>query len=236
MSAKTSGRIVGGLLLLAFLAYGGGSALANSVTGTPVVLAGVVGSENRLIAGVLLMLLNSAVVVGIGVAAYPVLKRHHPGTASAYLLTRGFEASLLAVGAVLLLTLVPLADALAATGDTVFEPLARVTQEASLNAYWVAMIGLSLGSLLFCRALFLTRLLPRPIVVWGFGGYALLALGGVLELLGQGVGVPLAVPGGLFEATAGVLLVAKGFPEVQSRDVAPSSASVPARLLSPARV
>lgn len=71
MSAKASGRIIGALLLIAFFVYGGGSALVQSVTGTPVVLADVVGSETRLAAGVLLMLLNCVVVIGIGVAAYP---------------------------------------------------------------------------------------------------------------------------------------------------------------------
>lgn len=117
------------------------------------VLADVIGSEGRLTAGVLLMLLNSGVVIGLGAVAYPVLKRHHPFTATAYLLTRGFEAALLAVGAVLLLTLVPLADELTASGDPSLAGLARVIQQASQHAYWVAMIGLSLGSLLFCRAL-----------------------------------------------------------------------------------
>jgi hypothetical protein len=237
MSAKTSGRIVGALFLIAFLLYGGGSALADSVTGATVVLGEVVGSQDRLTAGALLMLLNSVAVVGLGVVAYPVLQRHHPLTASAYLLTRGFEAAMLAVGAVLLLTLVPLADEFASTQDESLDSLARVVQQGSMDAYWVAMIGLSLGSLLFCRALLRARLLPGPIAIWGFGGYALLATGGVLELFGHGVGVPLAIPGGLFEATAGVLLLARGFPEVQGHDTASGSASMPyARSASPVPV
>lgn len=154
-----------------------------------------------------------------------------------YLLTRGFEAALLAVGAVLVLTLVPLADEFTASGDQSLAPLARVTQEASLHAYWVAMIGLSHGSLLFCRSLFRARLVPRPIAACGLGGYALLATGGVLELLGHGVGLLLSAPGGLFEATLGVLLLVKGFPETQSQDAAAASVPVqPARLRSPARV
>ena len=98
------------------------------------------------------------------------------------------------------------------------------------------MIGLSLGSLLICRALFRARLIPRPIAAWGFGGNALLAIGGVLELLGHGVGIVLSAPGGLFEATLGVLLLVKGFPETQAQDVAPASVPAqPAHLRSPAR-
>ena len=227
MSARTSGRIVGSMFLIAFFVYGGGSILATSVTGTPVVLADVVGSQDRLTAGVLLMLLNSAVVITLGVAAFPVLRRHHPATAIAYLLTRGFEAALLAVSSVLLLTLVPLADEFAATGEQRLAVMARVTQETSLLASWVAMIGLSLGSLLFCRALARARLVPRAVAVWGAAGYALLATGGVLELFGHEVGVLLGAPGGLFEAAVGVLLVVKGFPAAQHQDLAAADVVVP---------
>jgi len=231
MSPKTSGRIVGFMFLLAFLVYGGGSLLAISITGEPVALADVVGFEGRLTAGVLLMLLNSAVVIGIGVAAYPVLKRHHPLTASAYLLTRGFEAALLAVSAMLLLSFVPLAQEFDTSGDPSVATAARVVHEASLNAYWVAMIGLSLGSLLFCRALFRARLVPPALAAVGFVGYVSLATGGALELFGHSFGVPLSAPGGVFEATVGLLLVIKGFPEVQSQDLPAAAAPVPAARL-----
>ncbi len=225
MPAKTLGRIVGALLLTAFFVYGGGSLLAQSVTGTAVALGDVVGSETRLAAGALLMLLNAGIVIGIGIAAYPVLERHHPVTAAGYLLTRGFEAALLAVGAVLVLSFLPLSEELSTTGDQSLLSAARVTQELSLYAYWAAMIGLSLGSLFFCRALFLSRLVPRPIAAWGFAGYALLATGGVLELLGHEVGLLLSAPGGLFEAAVGVLLLVKGFPEPAAPEVPPASVS-----------
>ncbi len=226
MSPKTSGRIVGAMLLLAFVLYGGGSLLALSVTGEPAVLADVIGSETRLRLGVLLMLLNSVVVVTIGVAAYPVLRRHHPLAGWVYLLTRGLEATLLAVSSVLLLSLVPLAHELDETGDPSLAAMARIAQETSAHSYWVAMLGLSLGSLWFCRALLHGRLVPRPLAAWGVAGYVLLATGSVLELLGHRVGVLLAAPGGLFEAALGVLLLVKGFPELQQID--PSAAQAPA--------
>lgn len=225
-SARTSGRIVGCMLLLAFLFYGGGSLIADSVTGEPVVLADVVGSESRLGAGVLLMLLNCVVVIVIGVAAYPVLRRHHPLTASAYLLTRGFEAALLAVSSVLLLSLTTLAHEFDAAGDSRLDPLARAAQETSLNAFWVAMIGLSLGSLPFCRALLQARLVPPLLAGWGAVGYALLAAGAALELLGHNVGVLLVIPGGVFEAVLGLLLIVRGFPETEHHNL-PTAAAAP---------
>jgi hypothetical protein len=218
MSHNAYGRIVGSMFLLAFVVYGGGNLLAISVTGEPVVLADVIGSEGRLTAGVLLMLLNSAVVIAIGVAAYPVLQRQHPLTASAYLLTRGFEAALLAVSAVLLLSFVPLAQEFDTSGDPSAAAAARVVHETSLDTYSVAMIGLSLGSLLFCRALFRARLVPRALAVVGFIGYVSLAAGGALELFGHHYGGLLIVPGAVFEATVGLLLVMRGFPEVGGHD------------------
>ena len=237
MSCKTYGRIVGSMLLLAFAVYGGGTLLALSVTGEPVVLADVIGAEARLAAGVLLMLMNSAVVITIGVAAYPVLKRHHPLTASAYLLTRGFEATLLAVSAVLLLSFVPLAKQLDTSSDPSAATAARVVHETSLDTYSVAMIGLSLGSLLFCRALFRARLIPRALAALGFVGYMSLAAGSALELFGHSYGVLYLPPGAVFEASVGLLLVIKGFPEVQRQDLptaAPPTPAVRLRTAAPA--
>lgn len=88
MSSRTSGRIVGGLVLAAFLLYGGGSALVDG------------GSDG----GALLMLLNSLAVAAIGVLALPVLQRIDPLAATGYLATRILEAALLAVGTALILT------------------------------------------------------------------------------------------------------------------------------------
>ena len=221
MSTKASGRMVGGLILLAFVFYGGGSALVDSASGTPAVLSEAAGSQTQMAVGALLMLINCAIVASIGVVAFPVVKRYHQPSAYAYLVTRVFEAVMLAVGVVFLLLLVPLGkeyiDAGASDGS-VLSSLARVAQDGSQYAYWAAMTGLGLGSLLFCRVLLHARLVPRFLAVWGLVGYAILAAGGMLEFLGYGVGLAMSVPGGLFEVALGALLVAKGFPERPNSD------------------
>ncbi|MEJ1112299.1 MULTISPECIES: DUF4386 family protein [unclassified Kribbella] len=132
-----------------------------------------------------LMLLNSVDVIAIGVLAFPVLRRTHKLGAYAYLASRILEGVLLAVGV------------LAANDSEV--------------VYWVAMIGLALGSLFFCRVLLTARLIPRPLAVLGLIGYTALAGGGILELLGYGVGLVFSIPGGLFELILGVLLIVRGF-------------------------
>ncbi|GAA4288336.1 DUF4386 domain-containing protein [Georgenia daeguensis] len=232
MSTRTTGRIVGALILLAFVLYGGGTILVGSGAGVPAVLSDVGESRTQISAGALLILLNSAAVAGIGVLALPVLKQHHEVSAYAYLITRTFEALMLAVGALCLLVLIPLSREYAEAGAvdaSALPALARVAQEGNQTAYQFAMIGLGLGSILFCRVLLRARLVPRLLAVWGMAGYAIVALGMSLDVLGYGVGLMMWIPGGLFEVVLGVLLLARGFPALQSgdRDGAVHRAPVP---------
>ncbi len=143
--------------------------------------------------GTALMLLNSAVVAMIGVLVFRVFRRPHPRTSAIYLIARALEAILLAVGVVLLVSM--------------------GSAEINSLAYQVAMLILGVGSVLFCRALLRDKFVPRWLVVWGIVGYALLATGALLELIGLAVGLVLAVPGGLFEVALGLILMARGFPE-----------------------
>lgn len=189
--------------------------------GATAVLSAVADNQMQISAGALLMLMNSAVVVGIGVLMFPVLRPHHEFAARAYLIARVFEAVLLAVGVICLLLLVPLAReyAEAGAGDaSVLPALARVAQEGSQYSYQIAMIGLGLGSVLFCRVLLRANLVPRYMALWGMLGYAILAAGAMLEVLGYGVGVAMSVPGGLFEIALAALLMVKGFPTGRSQE------------------
>ncbi len=181
MSSRAIGRSMGALFLLAFVVYGVGTALVDS--GSTAV-------------GALLMLANSAVVVGIGVLAFPVLRPHGELTAHAYLVGRAVEAALLAVGVVFVLLPESSGPAVAAGNH---------------YSYQVAMMAVATAGVLFCRVLFRARLVHRAVAVWGAVGYAVFLVGAVLEVLGYGVGVALAVPGGLFEIALGVLLITKGF-------------------------
>ena len=109
--------------------------------------------------------------------------------------TRIFEGVVLAIGVVCLIVL---------TGS-------RAT-DANAIFYSVAEVGLGIGSLFFCALLFRTGLVPRFLAAWGFIGYACFAGGNLLELLGVGgAGVVGAIPGGLFELTFAIWLIARGF-------------------------
>jgi len=196
-SVRRTARIVGVLFLAGFLAYGVGSVIA---TGN----ADRSGSTALFVTGAALMLLNSAFVIGIGVLMFPILRAHNKAIAAGYLGTRIFEGVVLAIGVVSLIVL---------TGSDAIH--------ANAAFYNVAEAGLGIGSLFFCALLFRTGLVPRFLAVWGFIGYACFAGGNLLELFGvAGAGVVGAIPGGLFELTFAIWLIARGFA---------STATVPSR-------
>jgi hypothetical protein len=184
-------RIVGVLFLAGFLTYGIGNLMATGIvdSGDPS------DSTALFVTGTALMLLNSAFVIGIGVLMFPILRPHDKATAMGYLGTRIFEGVVLAAGVVSLIVL---------TGSDAIH--------ANAAFYGVAEAGLGIGSLFFCALLFRIGLVPRWLAVWGFIGYACFAGGNLLELLGiTGAGLVGAIPGGLFELTFGIWLIARGF-------------------------
>ena len=188
---RQTARIVGVLFLAGYLTYGVGNLIAT----------GIVDSGDRsdstalFVAGIALMLLNSALVIGIGVLMFPILRPHNKAIAAGYLGTRIFEGVVLAIGVVSLIVL---------TGSDAIN--------ANAAFYSVAEAGLGIGSLFFCALLFRTGLVPRWLAVWGFIGYACFAVGNLLELFGvAGAGIVAAIPGGLFELTFAIWLIARGF-------------------------
>src|SRR3954451_19552644 len=191
-SVRRIARIVGVLFLAGYLAYGVGSLIATGIVRS----ADRSGSTALFATGAALMLLNSAFVIGIGVLMFPILRAHSKAIPAGYLGTRIFEGVGLAIGVV---SLIVITDAQAAL-------------HANSFCYNVAEAGLGLGRLFFCALLFRTGLVPRWLAAWGFIGYACFAAGNLLELFGvTGAALVGSVPGGLFEWTFAIWLIARGF-------------------------
>jgi hypothetical protein len=228
MTPRTAGRAVGGLFLSAFFLYGGGTFLVTSTTGNATPVPGNAASLGQIVAGVALLLLNSVAVVMIGALTFRVLRREYRRTAKTYLATRTVEAVLLALAPLGMLSLALLVPGNTETSNGAgsrMSGLARTLVENSDSAYSVAMATLGVGSIFFCWALRRSGLVPRFLAAWGIAGYAILALGSVLELAGSGVGLAMVVPGGLFEFAVGAYLLVKGFPEVMPAGAVPSQDS-----------
>src|SRR5215213_7155460 len=207
-SVRRTARIVGALFLAGYLTYGVGSLIA-----TPIVRSDDrSGSTALFVTGAALMLLNSAIVIGIGVLMSPILRPHNKTIAAGYLGTRIFEGVVLAIGVV---SLIVLTGSAAIHANSVF--------------YNVAEAGLGIGSLFFCALLFRTGLVPRFLAGWGFIGYACIAGGTLLELFGvAGAGLVGAIPGGLFELTFGIWLIARGLASTATVRSRASTAVAPA--------
>src|SRR4029077_2155239 len=100
------------------------------------------GADTRVIGGALLDLVNALACIGTAVALFPVVKRQHEGLALGFVTTRMFEAAVIVIGIVSLLTVVTLRQP-AAAGS---EAASLVTAGRSLVAIrdWTFLLGPSL--------------------------------------------------------------------------------------------
>ena len=65
---------------------------------------------------------------------------------------------------------------------------------------------------MFVSVLYTSKLIPRPMSVWGIIGYVFLLLGSIFEIFGHNdiVEIVSVIPGGLFEITLSIWLIVKG--------------------------
>ena len=171
--------------------------MITAMLGTSLIQAFENGDTARgpLAVGVLLMVCSGLAVVGIGLLMYQVLKAVDRRLALWYPVLRIAELTISTACGVYLLTQL---------------------QVVANHLLWV-YIPTGLGGLVMTYLLFVSRVVPRPIAVLGIVGYAALSVGVPLDLLGvldmgEGRGLVLLAPGGLFEFVVLPLwLIARGF-------------------------
>ncbi|MEO6144125.1 MAG: DUF4386 domain-containing protein [Dermatophilaceae bacterium] len=185
--------------------------MVTAMFGTSLIQAFEDGDTARapLTVGVLLMMSSGIAVVGVGFLMYQVLKDVDRRLAFWYPVLRIVELTVSAALGVYMLTQL---------------------QVVPNHLLWV-YIPTGLGGLILTYLLFVSRIVPRPIAILGFVGYASLSLGVPLDLLGvldmsKGTGLALLAPGGLFEFVfMPIWLIAKGFgpPQVSASRTLPLS-------------
>jgi hypothetical protein len=193
-------RIIGLLFILPLVSYGFGNSVIESVTENQDPFHVLGHSRYQLMTGSLLVVVNSVIVILLGIRLFPWLETDNRTTALTYLICRVCEGLLLLVG---------LIAVLACINETT--GFLRFATGIRLYSYQFAMIALGLGSIGFCRSLYRQKLVPAFLAVWGLIGYLLLTAGAILELYDLPVSVLFSVPGGLFELTIGIFLLTKGF-------------------------
>jgi hypothetical protein len=211
-SRMTYSRVIGALFLLGFLSYGFGSGIATFLVGGSNFLSTIGASQTLLITGAFLIFLNTGVDVGKGVLFFPILEKHSQRTALAYLSTMIVEVVLLAVGALALLLIVPLAKY---AGEPGAQTLGSILVQTNFTAYQMGEMVLGVGATLLCVLLYRTQLIPRWLAISGLIGYPILAAGTIAEIFGIHIGLYLTIPGFFFEVVMPFWLIFKGFkPEV----------------------
>jgi Domain of unknown function (DUF4386) len=175
------------------------------------------GADTQVVWGTVLDLVNALTAVGSAVALYPVMKRQSQSMALGFVTTRMFEAAVIAIGVVSLLTVVSLRQP-GATGAEAGSLV--VTGHALVAAYnWVFLVGPNLmpavNGMLLGTLMYKSGLVPRVIPVLGLvGGPLLLAvtLASMLGLTHHGSGWwTVAAPIALWELLLGLHLTFRGF-------------------------
>jgi hypothetical protein len=222
-SRMTYSRLIGALFLLGFLCYGVGSGLATSLVGGSNFLSTIAASQTLLVIGAFLMFLNTGVDLGKGILFFPILEKHSKRTALAYLSTMIVEVVLLAIGALALLLIVPLARH---AGEAGAQTLGSILVQTNATAYQMGEMTLGVGAVFLCLLLFRIQLIPRWLAISGLIGYPILVAGTIAEIFGIHIGLYLTIPGFFFELVLPFWLFFKGFqPEAYQGQHAMESAA-----------
>ena len=176
----------------------------------PHYLAWIFPNQAVVVLGALLWSFNNIGIVFIAVFALPLLRKLDEALAVGYLASRIIEGTIMMVGIVATLLLIPLSQEFLKAGapqGSWFLTLGDVLKQAKfLGLSEVSALLLGLGGCLFTWMLFRYRLVPRFISVVGLIGYALVFLYSIVGWFGlidltpgaSGLGV-LALPVAVFE-------------------------------------
>jgi Domain of unknown function (DUF4386) len=144
------------------------------------------GADTQVVWGTILDLVNALTAVGSAVALFPVMRRQSESMALGFVTTRMFEAAVIAIGVICLLTVVSLRNP-GATGAEATSLV--VTGNALVAAYnWVFLVGPNLmpavNGMLLGTLMYKSGLVPKAIPLMGLVGGPLLLAVTVASMLG----------------------------------------------------
>jgi len=219
MTADRKLAFVAGLLyLITYLAIPT-LALYGPALSEPTFILGASG-DTAVLWGAVLELIVAFAIVGTGVALFPVLRRQNEALALGFVTARLFEAGVITVGILSLLSIVTLQQEVGPTAGVAADSLVITGRSLVATHDWSFLIGQTLlpgiNALLLGTLFYRSRLVPRVIPLLGLIGGPLL----IASALGQVIGIneqysawsAIAVlPIFLWELLLGLWLVSKGF-------------------------
>lgn len=214
-SNKIAARTFGIAFLIGYISYGLGFGLLNSFISSLGSLSVIFSHKNTVIfEAAIMMAVFAPVNIVLGVVMTPIFKRYNQPLAYGYLSAAIASTILLIFGAIFLLLSIPLSEAFlkVGSGDTEnSEVLFTLCKKANFFSYQIAMVIWGLGGLIFSYLLYVSKIVPRWLSVWGIVGYVIFISGAFFALFGINIDVILDIPGGLFEIFLSFWLIIKGF-------------------------
>ena len=206
---RTTARVVGALYILGFVV-----GIVGSVLSTPGQLETISARSMMIALGALLWVFAAAGDAAHGVLMFPILKQNNERVAFGYLSARLVEAAVIAISALFILLQIPLgAEFLKASASetSYLQSLSGLFTHAQAYTYQIGMVALGMAGLTLCYGFYRAKLVPQFFVIWGVIGYVSFLIGSMLEILGFNLQLLHTIPGGLWEMSMGVWLIAKGF-------------------------
>jgi hypothetical protein len=176
-----------------------------------------IGQDLRVAVGALLEILLAISGIATAVVIFPIVKRVNESVALGYVASRTVESILILVGVVSLMSVVALrqdvtgAASSGALVDVARGLLAVHDRTALLGPQFCAGLG---NGILLGYLMWRSRLLPRPMVMFGLIGGPLAFLVGIAVLFGDnpsGLPALLTAPEAIWEFSLSVWLLVKGF-------------------------
>lgn len=185
----------------------------------PGYIVGTGDADTRIILGAVLEMFTALAGIGTAVAVYPVVRRQSEAAALGFVTTRIYEAAVMIIGVLALVSIVSIRQAGAAEGtnDTA---LVAVGQALVAVRDQTALFGPgfvpALNALLFGYVLYRSRLVPRLIPALGLIGAPLLSASVIGMLFGlhgdESLFAPIALaPIFFWELSIGLWMTFKGF-------------------------
>jgi len=226
---KEPAQRIGWLFVLATVAGVLSVVVMSSTPGDEDLLSAVRANQGTLIFGNLLIFVMLTAMVGTAVLLSPILKEHSETLALSYVLARTLEVTMISIGVVAGLLLLPLSWHLTPTGggDTASAQVlaASLKTAGDWTGYLGAQMIFSVSALILNWAFYRNGLIPRWLSLWGLIGVPLMFASGLLvmfESLNSNASTLnlLVVPLALQEMAMAIWLIVKGFSDVSEHDPA----------------
>lgn len=224
---KEPAQRIGWLFVLATVAGVLSVVLMSSTLGDDDLLSAVQANQGSLIIGHMLIFAMLAAMVGTAVLLFPILRKDSETLALSYVLARTLEVTMISIGLVAGLLLVPLSWDFTTAGGGDMASAQVLAESLKTASDWTGYLGaqmiFSISALVLNWAFYRNGLIPRWLSLWGVIGVPLMFASGLLvmfESLNSNASTLnlLVVPLAVQEMAMALWLIVKGFSDVSEHD------------------